>query len=362
MLGDDEGEGRRQLSEYVRLYGEGVDSLVAARQAFGDLQQIFKEISSYRREPTFNQLRVPVSPIEPESFTATELSDAEAAGEVARLHVEWGRLTDAEPLLGEALAGAPEYPPTQEAAGILALRTGEREKAREALEKALTLSPTNPVVLYALGVLGFGGELTARESALVEERLSAAAALHPHFMAPRRRLAALHRSRGEPDRALELLREARELAPTAVQLEVEEVRLLFEMGRTAEAESRIGDMVRNASSNSEAMDSNNLCWWGSLYGLVREVFPACERAHALEPEEYMYMDTLAFANAMVGDLALAAAGFREAVAQLGRKGRQEFKAQRLGWADRLARGENPFAGLSEAELLEEVEEEVGWGW
>ena len=99
---------------------------------------------------------------------------------------------------------------------------------------------------------------------------------------------------------------------------------------------------------------NNLCWFGSLWGLAEDVIFACETAVKMDPEQGAYRDSRGLARALTGDLAGAIEDFNAYVLwQKENENNLEVIDLRKGWMDDLEAGEQPF----DAVLLEQLRNE-----
>jgi hypothetical protein len=97
---------------------------------------------------------------------------------------------------------------------------------------------------------------------------------------------------------------------------------------------------------------NSLCWYGSLWGYVDQVLPACEAAIAVDSTNWAWRDSRGLALALTGDLQGAVSDFEFAVNE---STGTSFRRQRNEWIEELRAGNNPFT----AELLEELRRPSG---
>ena len=82
-----------------------------------------------------------------------------------------------------------------------------------------------------------------------------------------------------------------------------------------------------------------LCWYGSLLGYAAEVMDACEQAVALDPENWLVLDSRGIARALTGNIDGAIEDFQAFISGTENK---EERDQRQRWIKALQAGENPF--------------------
>jgi len=99
--------------------------------------------------------------------------------------------------------------------------------------------------------------------------------------------------------------------------------------------------------------SNELCWYGSLWGFAEAVMDECERAVALASPGSVpaYRDSRGLARALTGDFQGAIEDFRIFVRSVVS---DEDRATRVRWMDILSKGEDPFTEAELKKLLEPV--------
>jgi tetratricopeptide (TPR) repeat protein len=97
----------------------------------------------------------------------------------------------------------------------------------------------------------------------------------------------------------------------------------------------------------DAEQWNSLCWSGATYQQAAKVMEACEKAVALDPQNFQYRDSRGLARALTGNVTGAIEDFQFFVEKTEDADR---KAQRQRWIEALRKGENPFT----AEVLKEL--------
>ena len=138
MLFDEENEASQEaFARYLTAVGSGADSLEAAREHFGDLEDLNARMKAYARRPSlrFLKLDLPPKPAR-ESLHVVKLSTGETAAYLARYLSTRRQLEDLEELVGIALT-SPELPLPLVAKGQLHVRKREIAEGIEAFTKAI---------------------------------------------------------------------------------------------------------------------------------------------------------------------------------------------------------------------------------
>ncbi|HEX2906750.1 MAG TPA: WD40 repeat domain-containing protein, partial [Phototrophicaceae bacterium] len=132
----------------------------------------------------------------------------------------------------------------------------------------------------------------------------------------------------------------------------------------AETAGAVGDLETAKSAYALAAEwlvgaeypdlSNNVCWFGSLYGFAETVLPVCEKMVELVPAHGNFYDTRGVARALTGNLDGALEDFRVFTGWAeGRDGYDQFVTRRQEWITKLTAGENPIDEQTIQELLAE---------
>lgn len=229
--------GPSRLQAFLDLLAGGVEQTVAARRAFGDLEQLERKLASYFKEPTFEFLRTTrPSAMERESFATRELPPAESRALRANFLINRKRVAEARVLLDEALELDQKLSLAHESMGLLHLLLGEFDQAEHAFAEALKLDSRSVLAQYYLASRLARRAETADERAVVESGFKRAIELDPGFAPGYDGLAVFYAKRRENlEEALALARKALDLEPgvSAYALHVREI--LMALGRTDEA-------------------------------------------------------------------------------------------------------------------------------
>lgn len=147
---------RGQASRYVDLIQKGVPQLDAAKQAFGDLKKLEKDLDRYRGRDTLPTRIIPASMIKVGPVEVRALSEDEQAVIPLRIKLE-GRIRDvatARSAAGSARSAAERFPrsvPVMEVLAQAELQAKRYEEASSAADRALALNPKSYKALIYKG-------------------------------------------------------------------------------------------------------------------------------------------------------------------------------------------------------------------
>lgn len=363
MLGDESGERTKQLSRYLTAVTQGEESLAAARAAFGDLETLERRVDGYARRKLFKFATSAAVAPPPEASLATRpLAEAEAAATIALAQLHVDRPSTAEPQLRQALAGAADLPATRTAAGLAALLRGQLDEAAREFELAATIPGAGPMAAYGAAIAAIVREGAAVDLATVEQRLLQALAADARFVPAFSRLADVYLRRpGDERRALAMIRKAQALVPENEVFELREAQILGRLGDAAGSRSLLDEIVESGLESENWGYQNNLCWSGALLGFATEVLKICDLAVRGSDGASSVRDSRGVARALAGDLAGAAADFRDVVRAKERQDQEEFLARRRAWLAALEGGTNPMTPEELQSLLDSPRDSSVWG-
>jgi tetratricopeptide (TPR) repeat protein len=137
---------RGQTSKYVDLIQKGVPALDAAKQSFGDLKQLEKDLNKYRGRDTLPTRIIPASMITVGPVEVRTLQDDEEAILPVRMKLEaqMENSATARSVAGPARSTAKKFPQSELVMEILAqaeLQGKRYEEASIAADQALALNP-----------------------------------------------------------------------------------------------------------------------------------------------------------------------------------------------------------------------------
>lgn len=137
---------RGQTSKYVALIQKGVPALDAAKQSFGDLKQLEKDLNNYRGRDTLPTRIIPASMIKVGPVEVRALRDDEEAILPVRMKLEaqMENSATARSVAGAARSAAKKFPQSELVMEVLAqaeLQGKRFEEASIAADQALALNP-----------------------------------------------------------------------------------------------------------------------------------------------------------------------------------------------------------------------------
>lgn len=252
VLGSDERQG--QINRLAGLLHSGRPAEEAAREAFGDLDALDKELQAYVRRPVLRyrrrQARVGV---EADAWPARVLPDAESLALRAGFHVAMGRGAEARDLAGRALGLDPGSSAAHEALALLAWREGKRPEAREALARATSLPGASDFAHYLYGNLlweSLGGPEGLER---VEASFRRATELNASFAAAYEGLARVKAQRGAPvSETLPLAVRAAQLEPGEIDHALTALRLAGRGGGVEEARAQAEKLLARSRGDDRA--------------------------------------------------------------------------------------------------------------
>lgn len=226
-----------ELDRFLRLLAQGEDQVVAAREAFGDLQQLESRLGEYARQPAFGHLTVEAHPqIEEKDFPARVLSAAESAVVRADFLLHTQRPAEARALLREALQLDSQLAATYEALGFLSMQEGQRAEAARWLEKAVELGSESYLAHYFFGVVTAEISSSPENLERAEEHCERAIELNPRFAPAYAALSGFYAARpATRKQALPLARKAVELDPGNLEFRLHLGHILLALQQPDEA-------------------------------------------------------------------------------------------------------------------------------
>jgi len=206
----------KALEKYVTAVEEGADSLQAARDAFGDLNQLQKNLDAFVKNVSGAPADLPVTGGNDSGGPARTLSAAEIEARTADFLALRGKSEDAEDKLNEALMAEPALPEAEQSLGFLLLKRDDLDEAQKHFDRAAQLDPNDGLNFYGQGLVGMANakDGNASASAAAAVALEKAVALNPDFAPAWSSLAMIYSQRNETlAKALSDARRAASLAP-----------------------------------------------------------------------------------------------------------------------------------------------------
>ena len=205
------------FTAYLDALQKGATPEEAAAKGFGDLGVLQENLEKYIQGTAFLEMRVPAPAKIPDSaMTARELSEAEVDAYRGGFEALRGHVSEAMPLLEEAVRLDPKLAMAHQNLGLARLFDGQRGAAQDSFSQAIALDPKNGLTRYLRAYLNFTGGFSGTGSGhdpQIEDDLRQSIAIDPNF-APPYSLLAVYLAAGD-----EKLPEALAMAQKAVSME-----------------------------------------------------------------------------------------------------------------------------------------------
>ena len=153
LIGDPQFIGSKAIERYLTAVQSGTDSLQAAREAFGDLNQLQAKLEAYVKfvngPPA--DLSIPAgndSGAAPRTLSAWEIEARQADFMAVR-----GKSEDSEDKLNEALMNEPGLAEAEQCLGFLMLKQNNLEDAQKHFAHAAQLDPKDALNFYGQGLV-----------------------------------------------------------------------------------------------------------------------------------------------------------------------------------------------------------------
>jgi tetratricopeptide (TPR) repeat protein len=263
VLGSDERQG--QINRFAALLQANRPADEAAKEAFGDLGVLDRELQSYVRRPVFRYRRRAASlGVKEGEWAVRRLSEAESLALRAGFLAATGRATEARDLAGRSLALGPESAAAHETLALLAWRGGRRDEARETLRRATALPGASDFAHYLLGQLLWETLEPGESLDPVEAAFRRAVERNPNFAAAHASLARVMAERGAPlGETLPVAVRAAQLEPGEIEHSLTALRLAARAGGVEQARAQAATLL----ARSEGRDRER------VEALLRELAP-----------------------------------------------------------------------------------------
>ena len=235
LISDPQFAETKSMERYITSVQSGADSVQAARDAFGDLNQLQTELDAFVKNvsgpPTDLASTSNDAGSSPRTLTAPEI-EARTADFLALR----GRSEDAQDKLEEALMNQPSLAEAEQSLGYILLKKNDLDEAQKHFESAVQLNPNDALNFYGQGLVAMN---QAGNSAVPPGAIAAfekAASLNPDFAPSWYYLAMIYSQRDETlQKALTDAQRAASLAPGESRYQLQLAALLERSGRPEEA-------------------------------------------------------------------------------------------------------------------------------
>jgi tetratricopeptide (TPR) repeat protein len=248
------------LDRYIEKLAAGMNSLDAAKAAFGDLGQLQQTLQKYVTQQSYFEIEIKLK---------EELAGAQTTvrsipmGEVEALQGEMeysrGKSDLAESLIEAAIKDDPQLASPYVTLGMLRFRAGDRSAALDNFSKAISLDTTNYHAYYDRAVLAMSGSGLAGDDTQVISDLEKTVALNPQFAPAYSILAHLYIRQPEMrDKALASAQMAAKLDPGNFDYQIGLGYLLTDLDRLDDARALAHRLGMAAKDENEQNAAQNL--------------------------------------------------------------------------------------------------------
>jgi tetratricopeptide (TPR) repeat protein len=259
LISDPQFTGTKAMERYVTSVQSGADSVQAARDAFGDLNQLQAKLDAFVKNVSGAPTDLAVtgggdSGIAPRTLTAPEI-EARTADFLALR----GRSEDAQDKLEEALMNQPSLAEAEQSLGYILLKKNDLDEAQKHFESAAQLNPNDALNFYGQGLVAMnnGGNTGVPPGALAA--FEKAAALNPDFAPSWYYLAMIYSQRDETlPKAMADAQRAASLAPGESRYQLQLAALLDRAGHPDEARKMAVSAKESATDRATADKAGEL--------------------------------------------------------------------------------------------------------
>jgi tetratricopeptide (TPR) repeat protein len=254
LLTDPQGLGTKSLDRYIAQVESGADALQAARQVFGDLNQLQSRLESYVKQTANTPFEIMAAGGSEAASAVHALSPAETEarmGDFARIR---GRREDARTKLEDSIKLDSSLAGAEESLGFLLLELEQLEEADKHFARAAELNPKNSLAYYGQGMIAMsrGGFVGVPVGAVAA--FEKTVALNPDFAPAWFNLASIYALRQETlQKALTAAQRAASLVPGDAGYQYQVAVILQNLGRTEDSR-KAAEQLRNSSSDPQMAD------------------------------------------------------------------------------------------------------------
>jgi tetratricopeptide (TPR) repeat protein len=247
------------MERYLAAVSGGTDYLAAAREAFGDLNQLQSNLEAWIKNvngPAFD-----FAPSGPAEITSAPhlLTAAESEARIADFLSLRGRDGDAEDKLEDALMMEPSLAEAEQNLGFVELKRDNPDDAQKHLERAAQLDPKDGLNFYGLGLLALDKARHDEVSPAAVDAFEKSVALNPEFGPAWYNLAMLYEQRDQTlPKALSAAQRASALWPGNAEYRLELATILDQMGRLDEARKTATEAKEAATDRKIADKAGDL--------------------------------------------------------------------------------------------------------
>jgi tetratricopeptide (TPR) repeat protein len=251
FLVDPQFSGSKSMERYIAAVQSGTDSLQAARDAFGDLNQLQAKFEAFVNQMKGAPTDLPISGGNESGGAPRTLSAAEFEARRSDFLSLRGRMDDAQGDLEEAIATEPSLAEAEQSLGFLLLKKQNLDDAEKHFQRAVQLDPKDALNFYGQGLVAMAKSGISNLPAPAINALEKAAALNPDFAETWYNLALIYSQKDETlQKALADAQRAASVAPGNTNYQLQVASIQNELGHPEEAR-KTAAMVQGATGDKD---------------------------------------------------------------------------------------------------------------
>ena len=282
----DSREGTHRLADYLDLLHKNIDTVAAAAQAFGDLDQLQADLKKYVVNGDYGYLQLPGSTdVDESSFAVRTMTQTQADIARADFLAHDGRDTEARALLEAVLHDDPANVPAHEIMGFIGIRQHNLGEARQWCEQAIKLDPKSFLgqSCFALSSVEKGLPDAAGQAG-IENSLRAAIKINPSFTPAYAGLAEFFAHRRQNDEALQWIQKAIQLDRDTVDFRIDEASILLQLNRNQDGSEALDLALKMAHTPEETAAVENMLQSAKQFEVEHVVVGKAIRSGARQTE------------------------------------------------------------------------------
>jgi tetratricopeptide (TPR) repeat protein len=259
LITDPQFAGTKSMERYIAAVGNGADLLQAARDAFGDLNQLQAKLDAFVKQINGVPTELPIAAGSDTGGPARTLSAPEIEARSAEFLGLRGRNEDAQDKLEEALMSEPALAEAEQALGFILLKKDDLDEAQKHFDHAAQLDPNDALNFYGQGLVAAAKSGNASSPEQAAEALEKAVMLNANFAPAWYNLAMIYSEKNETlAKALADARRAAALVPGDSRYQSQLAALLDRSSRPDDARSVSASGPQSASDRAAANKPGDL--------------------------------------------------------------------------------------------------------
>jgi tetratricopeptide (TPR) repeat protein len=239
----------KSLERYIAAVEGGTDSVQAARDAFGDLNQLQTRFAAFVNQTRPLPTDLPSGSVNETGSSPRTLSAAEFQARRADFLSLRGRSDDAQGDLEEALMTEPALAEAEQSLGFLLLKKQNLDDAEKHFDQAVKLDPKDALNFYGQGLVSMANTGITSNPVAAIASLEMAAALNADFAPTWFNLALIYSQRDETlQKALADAQRAASLAPGETSYQLQMASIQNQLGHPEEA-AKTAALVKQSATD-----------------------------------------------------------------------------------------------------------------